>query len=70
MFGEELIITIRNILLVQLVMVSVSLAPERAVLVRQEFLKIWKSLNAPFLPKKTDKGREKFWEIDMTKFEP
>jgi hypothetical protein len=62
-------IGIRNILLIQLVIVL--MVPDHAVLVRQELIRIWKSINAPLLRKKeTRKKGSRFWEIDMTAFEP
>jgi hypothetical protein len=70
MIHNELIIEIRTVLLLQLIVMT--MASDRAVLVHQELRKIWKTLNAPVLPKKpapANKGRS-FWEIDMTKFEP
>jgi hypothetical protein len=69
MFSHDLIIGIRNILLLQLVMIV--MMPGHLLLVRQELIKIWKSINTPFYQKRaTPKKRSKFWEIDMTKFEP
>ncbi|MGE5172473.1 MAG: hypothetical protein ACM3MD_01455 [Betaproteobacteria bacterium] len=70
MFGDEITFSIRNVLLLQLLALVV--APDYAFQVHQKLLKIWKSLNTPMLPKKPagPKKREKFWEIDMTKFEP
>jgi len=70
MFATETSIVIRNILLLQLLALVV--IPGYSLQVHQKLLKIWKSLNTPALPKKpTDKAKkEKFWEIDMTKFEP
>jgi hypothetical protein len=49
MFGDELIISIRNILIFHLIILS--LAPEKAVLVSRELRKIWNTLHAPILPK-------------------
>jgi len=67
-----IILVTRNILIAYLaiiVMMPVNLSP-----VRQELLKIWKTLNAPLpLMRQKPAGQEKrvkFWEIDMTKFEP
>lgn len=70
MLGDEIMFSIRNILLLQLLTFVV--APDYAFQVHQQLLKIWKSLNTPMLLKKPagQKKREKFWEIDMTKFEP
>lgn len=69
MFSHDLIIGIRNIMLVQLGMIV--MMPGHLLLVRQKLIRIWKSINAPFHQKReTPKKRSKFWEIDMTKFEP
>jgi hypothetical protein len=70
MFSDEVLFTLRNILLVQ--MAVVSLAPEHALLVHQKIRKMGKSLRSSVSPKKpaqAGKGKS-FWEIDMTKFEP
>jgi hypothetical protein len=70
MSAPETSIVIRNILLLHLLTLVV--VPGYAFQVHQNLLKIWKSLNTPILLKKTtDKAKkERFWEIDMTKFEP
>jgi hypothetical protein len=70
MFDFETSMVIRNILLLQLLTIFV--VPDYAFQVHQKLMKIWRSLNTPVLTKKpSDKGKkEKFWEIDMTKFEP
>jgi hypothetical protein len=70
MLNDELIISIRNLFLIQLVILT--LAPEKFVPVYQGLHRIWKSFLQVALPKKTDamaKGKS-FWEIDMTDFEP
>lgn len=60
---------IRNVLLVQLLILI--MVPEYAVHIRQEMIRIWRSINAPFLQRiKARKKGSSFWEIDMTKFEP
>jgi hypothetical protein len=62
---------LRNILAFQLLAV-LALAGDTPV-VQQELHRIWKMLNTPLLPKqqiKTNHKSDKFWEIDMTKFEP
>jgi hypothetical protein len=62
-------ISIRNILLVQLMVIV--LVPGHVALVRHELLKIWKRINEPlFFNKERGEKKNKFWEIDMTKFEP
>jgi hypothetical protein len=70
MIHDAFVITVRNILLVHLIIMT--MAPEKVVLVRQEILKFWKELRIPLFPKTAKKpdNRGKFWEIDMTKFEP
>ena len=70
MFTPETSIVIRNILLLQLL--TLVIVPSYALQIHHKLLKIWKSLNTPALPKKpTGKAKkERFWEIDMTKFEP
>ena len=67
MVAHELTLGIRNLLLVQLMLIITS--PGHTLLVRQELLKIWKCITAPALFKK-NKKQNSFWEIDMTKFEP
>ena len=62
---------LRNILAFQLLAV-LALAGNTPV-VQRELLRIWKTLNTPLFPKqqvKTNHKSNKFWEIDMTKFEP
>jgi hypothetical protein len=70
MFGDEIFIGIRNILFMHLMILAT--VPERTVRLHHELVKIWKTLKTPILPKKTGpvKKGSKFWEIDMTKFEP
>ncbi len=71
MHPDAITIALRNILLVQLLM-ALTLAGNSPRL-QQELLRIWKSLNAPLLWKKPTKPNHKsgkFWEIDMTDFEP
>jgi len=71
MHPDVLLIMLRNIILVQLLM-SLTLAGNSPRL-QQELLKIWKTINTPLLRKKpvpTNHKSGKFWEIDMTDFEP
>jgi hypothetical protein len=70
MFEFKIGIGIRNILLVQMLMIV--LVPGYALQVRQELAKLWRTLKTPVLPKKTGllKKGGKFWEIDLTKLEP
>ena len=63
--------SLRNILAFQ-VLAALALAGDTHV-VQQELHRIWKTLKTPLLPKNpadTNHGSKKFWEIDMTKFEP
>lgn len=70
MFEFKTGIGIRNILLVQMLMIV--LVPGYAVQVRRELVKIWKTLKSPILPKKSRSLKKggRFWEIDLTKLEP
>jgi hypothetical protein len=70
MFEFKTGIGIRNILLVQMLMIE--MVPDYAVQVRRGLVKIWKTLKTPILPKRTGPSKKsgKFWEIDLTKFEP
>lgn len=63
------VFSIRNILLVQFLIVI--MAPGHAISVCRDMIRVWRSINAPFLQrKKARKKGSSFWEIDMTKFEP
>ena len=66
----EVTFSMRNILLLQLLTFVV--ARDSACLVRQKLSRIWKSFTTRLHSKKPATGakKEKFWEIDMTKFEP
>jgi hypothetical protein len=68
---DQLVFSIRNILLIQLIII-ISSAPELTLCLHQEIMKIWKKMSAPFheTPANRIKKRSTFWEIDMTKFEP
>jgi hypothetical protein len=71
MHPDVIMIALRNILLIQLLM-ALTLAGNSPRL-QQELLRIWKTLKAPLLWKKPLKPNHKsgkFWEIDMTDFEP
>ena len=70
MFEFKIDIGIRNILLVQMLMIA--MVPGYALQVHRELVKIWKTLKTPILPKRAgpSKKSSKFWEIDLTKFEP
>ena len=66
----EVSFSIRNILLLQLLTFAV--ARDSVCLARQKLSKIWKSFTTLLRSKKPAAGgkKGKFWEIDMTKFEP
>jgi len=71
MNNEIFAINLRNMLLFQLLLV-LAFSGSTTVL-HQELHRIWKMLNTPFLPlrsTRTNHKSNKFWEIDMTKFEP
>ena len=71
MHPDVIMLSLRNVLLLQLLM-ALTLAGNSPRL-QQELLRIWKTLNAPLLRKKPIKPNHKsgkFWEIDMTDFEP
>ncbi len=59
---------VRNILLVNLV--AVVLAPEATLRLRSQLVAKWKSLKARIAVTLSNSRKNKFWEIDMTKFEP
>jgi hypothetical protein len=64
-------LNLRNILAIQLLAVLTLVG--NSPVVQRELIKIWKALNTPLLPKKPTKPNHrsgKFWEIDMTDFEP
>ena len=68
---DPITLNLRNILVFHLLVV-LTLAGNSPV-VQQELLKIWKMINTSVLhkkPTKTNHRSEKFWEIDMTNFEP
>ena len=68
---ETFAISLRNIILIQLP--AALLFAGSAPVIHQELFRIWKTLKAPFHPiksSKTNHASNKFWEIDMTKFEP
>ncbi len=70
MSDNEISFGIRNILLLQLLTLVV--AKDAVSQLCQRLLKFWKSLKTPLLSRKPphQRKKEKFWEVDMTKFEP
>lgn len=68
MLNDELVISLRNIFLIQLAVLA--LAPERVLLAYQGIARMWKSLLEAARPKKAETPEKGFWEIDMTDFEP
>ncbi len=71
MYIDVSTLAMRNVLILSLIMLAVSSNNHFPALER-EILKIWKTLNKPVFkkPVKTNHCSNKFWEIDMTKFEP
>lgn len=67
MIPHEILVSIRNIMLMQLVLV---LAAQSAIGARRELARFRRSILAPFLREKEPTRKESFWEIDMTRFEP
>lgn len=68
---EMLAINLRNLLFFQLLAILV-LACD-APIIHRELLRIWKTLNTTLVrikSYKTNHASNRFWEIDMTKFEP
>jgi hypothetical protein len=70
MSDNEISFSMRNILLLQLLTFVV--VKDSAFQLCQKLLKIWKALKDLLLAwKPSGQGkRAKFWEVDMTKFEP
>ncbi len=70
MSDNEISFSMRNILLLQLLTLFV--VKDSALQLCQNLLKTWKSLKTLLRAwKPSDQGkRGKFWEVDMTKFEP
>ena len=72
MMNTEIVaINFRNILIFQLLLILAFAGS--TTMFYHELLRIWKTLKAPFLPlrsTRTNHRSNKFWEIDMTKFEP
>jgi hypothetical protein len=71
MHADIFMIILRNMLLVQILAILTRAADMPVI--QHELLKIWRTLNTPLLPKRPEKPNHKsgrFWEIDMTKFEP
>ena len=68
---EILAINLRNILLFQLL--TVLIFTGNLPVLHHGLLRIWKTLSARFITltsAKTNNMSDKFWEIDMTRFEP
>lgn len=71
MHADIVTMILRNLLLVQLLAILAHAG--HMPIGQQELHKIWKTLKTPLLPKrpaKTNHTSDRFWEIDMTKFEP
>ncbi len=68
MAEHEFMLGIRNILFVHIM--AVVAAPEAALRLRTQLIRTWKALRAGISFRLSNPRRNKFWEIDMTKFEP
>ena len=68
---EIVAINLRNIFL--FLLLALLAFTGKAPIIHQELLRIWKKLNTPIRSTRstrTNHKSNKFWEIDMTKFEP
>ncbi len=65
----DLDIALRNALLLHF-LVILMLPDHAAVAVHRDLQRAWRWIQAPLLEKKPFKKGSRFWEIDMTKFEP
>ncbi len=68
MTEHELMLGVRNILLASFIIAAV--VPEGTLLLRRQLARIWTILRTRLAVRKSKARSEKFWEIDMTKFEP
>jgi hypothetical protein len=68
MSSPETLLLIRNILILQLLTMAV--VPEYAAQFHVKLLNMWKAIIKPIPHKVPADKKDKFWEIDMTKFEP
>jgi len=68
MFTPETSMLLRNILLLQLL--TIAIVPDYAFVIHRKLFKLWKSIVTPVSHKVPPDKRDKFLEIDMTKFEP
>ncbi len=68
MFDHNMSIDIRNILLAQVLLIVT--VPGFALQIRRHLIRLWKIMTTPFVISRSRPVRNKFWEIDMTKFEP
>ncbi len=69
MYDLNLIVTLRNALLLQFLVVFL-LPDHAAAAVHQNLKRAWMRIQAPLLQKTQLVRKSRFWEIDMTKFEP
>jgi len=67
MLTDTLILSIRNILLLQLALLLI--APEKYALMYLGICRFWKSLRKANHDEARVKGKN-FWEVDMSRFEP
>ncbi len=65
----DIALAFRNALLLQFLVML--LLPEQVVVaVHRHLQKAWKWIQAPLREKKPPRKGSRFWEVDMTKFEP
>jgi hypothetical protein len=70
MYDFDLALTLRNALLLQL-LVILMLPDHAAVAVHRHMQRAWRRIQAPLLEKRQPpRNGSRFWEIDLTKFEP
>ncbi len=68
MFEHDFMLGVRNILLVNLL--AVAMAPDATQRLHRRLIRKWKALRERISIMLSSPRRNKFWEIDMTKFEP
>lgn len=69
MLELDLALALRNALLLQF-LVILMLSDHAAVAVHRHLRKAWRRVQAPLLAKRKPRKANRFWQIDMTKFEP
>ncbi len=69
MFDLDIALVLRNSLLLQFFVILL-LPDHAAVALHRNLWSAWRRIQGPLLEKKPPKKGSRFWEIDMTKFEP